>query len=99
AFSFIKQGQVVPLAVSTEKRAAQLPDVPTTAEAGLKDASYVFWTGMFVPAKTPADIIKRLHDEMEKAMAVPAGHGEAAHTGGEGMEMSSGEIRKNLRRD
>jgi tripartite-type tricarboxylate transporter receptor subunit TctC len=99
AFSFIKQGQVVPLAVSTEKRAAQLPDVPTTAEAGLKDASYAFWTGMFVPAKTPSDIIKRLHDEMEKAMAVPAVQEKLANTGVEPMKMSSEEFGKYFRED
>ena len=99
AFSFIQQGQVVPLAVSTEKRAAALPNVPTTAEAGLKDASYVFWTGMFVPAKTPADIVKRLHDEMEKAVAVPSVQERLAKTGVEPMTMTSEEFGKYFRAD
>jgi tripartite-type tricarboxylate transporter receptor subunit TctC len=99
AFSFIKQGQVVPLAVSTEKRAASLPDVPTTAEAGLKDASYVFWTGMFVPAKTPPDIVKKLHDEMDKAMAVPSVQEKLEKTGVEPMKMTSEEFGKFFRAD
>ena len=55
---------------STSKRAAALPNVPTTAEAGLKDAAYVFWNGLFFPAKTPADIVNRLHAETVKALAV-----------------------------
>ena len=44
--------------------------MPTTAEAGLKDAAYIFWNGLFFPAKTPAEIVNRLHDETEKALAV-----------------------------
>ena len=50
ALPLIKDGKLVALAVSTAQRAASLPEVPTTAEAGLKDASYHFWTGLFAPA-------------------------------------------------
>src|SRR5436190_703482 len=57
ALPLIKDGKVVALAVSTAKRASALPDVPTTAEAGLKDAAYAFWNGIFLPAKTPRDIV------------------------------------------
>ena len=60
------------LAVSTANRAATLPNVPTTAEAGLKDASYHFWTGLFVPVETPKSIIARLYDETRKALDVPS---------------------------
>ena len=70
ALNLIRAGKVRALAVSTAKRTDALPDVPTTAESGLKDAAYIFWNGLFLPAKTPADIIKRLHDETEKALAV-----------------------------
>jgi tripartite-type tricarboxylate transporter receptor subunit TctC len=69
ALNLIRAGKVRALAVSTAKRTDALPDVPTTAESGLKDAAYIFWNGLFFPAKTPADIIKRLHDETEKALA------------------------------
>ena len=44
------------LAVSTDTRAKALPDVPTTTELGFKDSSYLFWTGVFVPVKTPRPI-------------------------------------------
>src|SRR5204862_7876654 len=53
ALSLINEGKLVALAVSTAKRATSLPNVPTTSEAGLKDAAYAFWTGLFLPAKTP----------------------------------------------
>ena len=43
----------MPLAVSTPKRSPALPDVPTSLEAGLHDSDYIFWMGLFVPAKTP----------------------------------------------
>jgi len=45
-----------------------LPQVPTTAEAGVPGSEYLFWVGLFAPAKTPAPIIDRLHDEVVKVM-------------------------------
>jgi len=71
ALPLVKDGKLVALAVSTPKRAPTLPDVPTTAEAGYPGASYVFWSGLFVPAKTPKEIVARLHDESAKALALP----------------------------
>src|SRR6478609_4692767 len=67
----IKTGQLVPLAVGSPKRAAALPDVPTTAEAGVPGSEFNFWIGMMAPAKTPREIVDRLHAEVEKALATP----------------------------
>jgi tripartite-type tricarboxylate transporter receptor subunit TctC len=67
----IKNGQLVPLAVGSPKRAAALPDVPTTAEAGVPGSEFNFWIGMFAPAKTPKDIVDRLQAEVVKALATP----------------------------
>ena len=53
ALPHIKQGTIKPLAVFTEKRIADLPDVPTIAEAGYPGASYVSWYGIYVPSATP----------------------------------------------
>jgi tripartite-type tricarboxylate transporter receptor subunit TctC len=72
ALPLINDGKVVALAVSTPKRATALPNVPTTAESGLKNATYEFWTGLFVPVKTPREIIDELHEETRKALQVPA---------------------------
>jgi tripartite-type tricarboxylate transporter receptor subunit TctC len=65
----IKDGRLVPLAVTTQKRSAALPDVPTTLELGFKDSDYTFWNGFLAPAKTPKPIIDRLHSEIAKIVA------------------------------
>jgi len=64
----IRNGQLVPLAVGSPKRAAALPQVPTTAEAGVPGSEFNFWIGMMAPARTPRDIVNRLHDEVVKAL-------------------------------
>ena len=67
--SQIQAGQLLALAVGSPRRATALPNIPTTAEAGVPGSEFNFWIGMFVPAKTPADIVSRLHDEVVKALA------------------------------
>ncbi|RZL67288.1 MAG: tripartite tricarboxylate transporter substrate binding protein [Variovorax sp.] len=67
----IKEGSLVALAVGSPKRAAALPNVPTTAEAGVPGSEFNFWIGMMAPAKTPKEVVNRLHDEVEKALASP----------------------------
>ena len=67
----IKDGHLLALAVGSPKRSAALPDVPTTAEAGVPGSEFNFWIGMMAPAKTPRDIVNRLHDEVQKALASP----------------------------
>lgn len=67
----IRSGQLVALAVGSPKRATALPQVPTTAEAGVPGSEFNFWIGMMAPAKTPRDIVNRLHDEVVKALNTP----------------------------
>jgi len=67
----IRSGQLVPLAVGSPRRAAALPNVPTTAEAGVPGSEFNFWIGMFAPAKTPKAVVDRLHDEVVKALNTP----------------------------
>lgn len=71
ALPLIRDGKLQALAVSTPTRAATLPQVPTTLEAGVPGSDYIFWVGMIVSSNTPAPIIKRLHDEVIKALANP----------------------------
>ena len=59
ALPLIREGRVRALVISTPKRAADLPDVPTPAEAGLKNAESVFWLGVFMPARTPREIVEK----------------------------------------
>lgn len=67
----IRNGQLVPLAVGSARRASALPDVPTTAEAGVPGSEFNFWIGMFAPGKTPREIVERLHAEVVKAINTP----------------------------
>ena len=67
----IKSGHLLALAVGSPKRASALPDVPTTAEAGVPGSEFNFWIGMMAPAKTPREIVNRLHAEVVKALATP----------------------------
>jgi tripartite-type tricarboxylate transporter receptor subunit TctC len=68
---FIRSGRLIPLAVSTLQRSSVLPDVPTTIEAGYPNSDYTFWNGMLVPAKTPRDIVNRLHEETMRVLRQP----------------------------
>jgi tripartite-type tricarboxylate transporter receptor subunit TctC len=72
ALPLIKEGRVRALVISTAKRVTDLPDVPTPAEAGLKNAESMFWLGVFMPAKTPRDIIDKFHDAGIKLLAEPS---------------------------
>jgi tripartite-type tricarboxylate transporter receptor subunit TctC len=71
ALPHIKDGTVKPLAVFTEKRVPDMPDVPTIAEAGYPGAAYVPWYGIYVPAATPDDIVERIHAGINKALENP----------------------------
>ena len=71
ALPLIRDGKLVPLAVSSTKRSSALPNVPTTVEAGLPNSDYVYWMGMFVPAKTQPDIIEKMRAETAKALQNP----------------------------
>jgi tripartite-type tricarboxylate transporter receptor subunit TctC len=69
--SFIKSGKLRALAVSSAKRLPVLPDAPTLAEAGLKGFDTSDWKLLVAPAGTPAEIVKRLNAEVDKAMSKP----------------------------
>ena len=67
----VKGGKLRPLAVGTPKRSANLPEVPSMAEAGFPKVEAYNWYGLFAPAGTPKDIIARLNAETVKAMNNP----------------------------
>jgi len=72
AAQFVKSGKLKALAVSTLKRSAAFPDVPTMQEAGVPDFEVDSWYAMFVPAKTPRPIIDKLNAALNKVLADPA---------------------------
>jgi tripartite-type tricarboxylate transporter receptor subunit TctC len=67
----IKAGKLRPLAVTSLKRQALLPDVPSLSEAGVKDFEALAWFGMVAPQGTPKDIIVKLNAEISKILALP----------------------------
>ena len=58
ALPLIRDGRLLALAVSSAERGPDLPDVPTTTEAGYPNSEYNFWFGVFAPSKTPPEIIQ-----------------------------------------
>ncbi|OZI23824.1 hypothetical protein CAL26_10430 [Bordetella genomosp. 9] len=68
----VKGGMARALAVTGEKRAPALPDVPTMKEAGFPGMTVYGWQGLFVPAGTPQAIVDKLTGEVEKALTDPA---------------------------
>ena len=96
----IKDGKLVALAVSTEKRTKLMPDVPTTIEAGLPANSvYPFYSGAFLPAKTPREIADKLASEIGKALREPAVLARLGTLGVEPMPMTQTEFAKFLKDD
>jgi tripartite-type tricarboxylate transporter receptor subunit TctC len=72
ALPHIRAGKLLALAVSSKTRAPQLPDVPTTLEAGFPDSDYTLWVGILGPVGTPKPAIDKLNADMKKALASPS---------------------------
>jgi tripartite-type tricarboxylate transporter receptor subunit TctC len=83
AMSFIKSGKVKVLAVMTPKRSAELPDVPTLAEAGYPGVEMSTWYGLYTTAGTPKPVIDRLHAELARIVKLPDVQARLASLGGE----------------
>lgn len=83
AMQLIRDGKLFPIAVSSSNRSAELPDVPTTVEAGFPESAYNFWVGALLPAKTPRSIIDRLNREIVDALQTPAVKERILKLGGE----------------
>ena len=67
----IKSGRIKPLAITTDKRHLQLPNVPTTAESGFPGVGTNAWNGLFAPAGIPKPLLKRIHADIVKVMESP----------------------------
>jgi tripartite-type tricarboxylate transporter receptor subunit TctC len=83
AFGAIRQGLQKPLAVAAPRRLAQLPDVPTFAEVGLRNYELRIWTGILAPAGTPAATVSILNDAVQAIVRSPEIRAEIAQEGGE----------------
>lgn len=92
ALPHIRDGKLSALAVNSSKRSAALPEVPTTEEAGFKSAEYPTWFGLFLPAKTPREIVDKLHRETLKALQEPKVRDKLAALGFDPMVMTPDEF-------
>jgi tripartite-type tricarboxylate transporter receptor subunit TctC len=92
ALPLIREGRVHALVISTPKRAAELPDVPTPAEAGLKNAESVFWLGVFMPSKTPREVVEKFYAAGTRLLAEPSMQESLLRLGVEPFPMTPAEM-------
>jgi len=88
AVSALGNDKLAVLAVSSPSRVPLLPDVPTVVEAGYPRAVFRFWNGLSAPAKTPRDVVQKLHDATDKALNSPALQEKLAKLGVEPKHIS-----------
>ena len=99
ALPLIREAQVRALLVSTPKRVPDLPEVPTPLEAGLKDADSAIWFGVFMPSKTPRDIVEKFHAAGVKVLTEPAMQDSLKKLGVEALPMTPSEMDDLVKRE
>jgi tripartite-type tricarboxylate transporter receptor subunit TctC len=99
AVPHLKGGRVRALAITGAKRSPVVPDVPTMAEAGLKDYVAVGWQGIMVPAGTPEPVVERLNAEINKVLADPEVRGNLTSQGLEVVGGSAQQFGEFVRKD
>jgi len=99
ALPLIREGQMRALLVSTPKRVADLPDVPTPLEAGLKNADSEIWFGVFMPAKTPRDIVEKFYAAGIKVLKDPLIAESFKNLGVDAMPMTPVEMDEFVKRE
>jgi tripartite-type tricarboxylate transporter receptor subunit TctC len=99
ALSMVRGGKLRPLAVSTSKRNPQLPDVPTTAEAGIKGAESPLWFGLWGPAGMPKELVHQINADVRKALADTQVKARLFTTGNDTMDMSPEQFTQLVRRE
>jgi len=92
-----KSGKLRPIAVTSAGRNAQLPEVPSVQEAGVRDFETVAWFGFVAPAATPLEIIARLNAEVLKALALAEVRRRLIDTGSEIVGSSPEAAQRHLR--
>jgi len=92
-----KGGKLRPLAVTTAKRNPTLPDVPTMAEAGVKNGESALWVAIWGPAGMPHDIVQKINADARKALADPGVKQKLQALGNDTMDMSPEQFSKLVR--
>ncbi|HWP89161.1 MAG TPA: tripartite tricarboxylate transporter substrate-binding protein, partial [Burkholderiales bacterium] len=83
AAPYVASGKLRMLAVAWKKRSALMPDVPTLIESGVKDFESTVWVGMAATGGTPQLVIRKLHDELVRALQAPDMQARLAPLGAE----------------
>jgi tripartite-type tricarboxylate transporter receptor subunit TctC len=94
ALPLIRDGRVVPLMVSTATRASDLPDVPAPGDLGFPNAVTTVWYAVFMPAKTPPDIVAKFHGVGMKVLATPEMKAKMKKLAVDPMPMTTAEMNK-----
>ena len=92
-------GKVGALVVSSPKRSSLMPDLPTTVEAGYPNSDYNFWVGALVSAKTPREIVERLHKEINALVQSPEINDRIRKLGADPLSLTLGEFDAMIRRE
>ena len=93
---YIQQGRLRPLAITSAKRASQLPDVPTIAEAGVPKFEFYLWFGLWGPSGIPNPIVAKIRKDFGAALADNAVREKLASLGNEIMLMTPAQFRKSI---
>ena len=99
AMGHIKAGRIQALAVTTLKRSALVPELPTVDEAGLKGFETVAWFGLLAPAGTPGEVIARTRDEVARITHTPELRARIEALGGEPVGNTPPEFAAIIRAD
>ena len=95
--SNIKAGKLRALATSTAKRSPLMPELPTTAEAGVKGADFGLWFGLWGPAGMPADVLSKISTDVRRALADAEVRQRLVNTGSSPLDMSPAEFARFVR--
>jgi tripartite-type tricarboxylate transporter receptor subunit TctC len=88
----IRDGKLLPLGVTTAHRSILLPDVPTIAEAGVAGFDFPIWYGIWVPVRTPAEVVDKLSKDIGRVLAGPDMRDWISTHGGAPMSMTQPEF-------
>ena len=96
---YLQSGKIRALAVTTAKRSAQLPNVPTMAESGVPGFEFILWFGLWAPAGTPAPIVNKVWTDFNRAIADPGVREKLVALGNDTMNMTPAEFKKFVHRE
>ncbi len=94
AFTLVKEGKAVAIAVTSPKRMALTPELPTVAESGLPGYRWDFWYAILAPAKTPQPVLRRLHEAITQILRLPDTKERWSALGAEPAPTTPGELDK-----